>query len=118
MLAQRRDLAKRARGAWGERKVAQWYVDSGYVVLSQNWRTKSGELDLVLRKDDQIVFCEVKARSSSRFGSAVEAVDRRKQQRIRALAVQWLQAHNLHGDVRFDVASVMGTQVEVVEAAF
>ena len=112
------DRSRQARGAWGERLAAQRYLDTGYTILDQNWRTRSGELDLVLRRDDEIVFCEVKARSSNRFGAAVEAVDRRKQSRIRALAAQWLQSHNHHGRIRFDVATITGTRIEVIESAF
>ncbi len=98
--------------------MARWYRDAGYEVLDQNWRTKSGELDLVLARGDEIVFCEVKARRSERYGSALEAVDRRKQMKIRSLAAQWLRAHDRSGRVRFDVAALTGTRLEVVEAAF
>ena len=79
---------------------------------------RSGELDLVLFRDGEIVFCEVKARRSERFGAAVEAVDRRKQIRIRSLAAQWLQASGRRGRVRFDVATVTGVEVNVIESAF
>ena len=112
------DRSRQARGAWGERMAAKWYLDVGYTVLDRNWRTRSGELDLVLCRGDEIVFCEVKSRSSDRFGTAAEAVDRRKQRRIRALAVQWLQVHNRRGRLRFDVVTVTGTNVEVIESAF
>ena len=98
--------------------MARWYRDAGYEVLDQNWRTKSGELDLVLARGDEIVFCEVKARRSDRFGSGLEAVDRRKQIRIRSLAAQWLATHDRSGRVRFDVAALTGTDLEVVEGAF
>ena len=66
----------------------------------------------------RIVFCEVKSRRSERFGAAAEAVDRRKQLRIRSLAAQWLAAHGRAGRVRFDVATVTGTRIEVIEFAF
>ena len=79
---------------------------------------RSGELDLVLFRDGEIVFCEVKARRSERYGAAAEAVDRRKQMRIRSLAAQWLKATGRRGRVRFDVATVTGTEVKVIEAAF
>ncbi|MXZ51787.1 MAG: YraN family protein [Acidimicrobiaceae bacterium] len=112
------DRSKQARGAWGERKVARWYREAGYEVLDQNWRASSGELDLVLFRDGEIVFCEVKSRRSNRFGTAAEAVDRRKQLKIRSLAVQWLQANDRRGRVRFDVATVTGVEVNVIENAF
>ena len=64
------------------------------------------------------MFCEVKSRRSNRFGTAAEAVDRRKQTRIRSLAAQWLEATGRRGRVRFDVATVTGIEVEVIEGAF
>ena len=64
------------------------------------------------------MFCEVKARRSNRFGAAVEAVDRRKQIRLRSLAAQWLRANGRRGHVRFDVAALTGTSLEVIENAF
>ena len=98
--------------------MARWYRDAGYEVLDQNWRVKSGEIDLVLARGDEIVFCEVKARRSDRFGSPAEAVDRRKQIRIRSVAAEWLRTHDRSGDVRFDVATLTGTRLEVIEGAF
>ncbi|MYH78683.1 MAG: YraN family protein [Acidimicrobiaceae bacterium] len=112
------DLSRQARGAWGERKAARWYREAGYEILDQNWRAPSGELDLVLFRDGEIVFCEVKSRRSERYGAAAEAVDRRKQLKIRSLAVQWLQANDRRGRVRFDVATVTGVEVKVIEGAF
>ena len=79
---------------------------------------RAGELDLVLCRDGEIVFCEVKSRRSNRFGAAAEAVDRRKQRRIRSLAAQWLEANDRRGRVRFDVAAVTGVEVDVIEGAF
>ena len=79
---------------------------------------RSGELDLVLFRDGEIVFCEVKSRRSERYGAAAEAVDRRKQIRIRSLAAQWLETSGRRGRVRFDVATVTGVEVDVIEGAF
>ena len=112
------DRSRQAYGAWGENRVARWYRDAGYEILDRNWRARSGELDLVAARGGEIVFCEVKTRRSDRFGAPAEAVDRRKQGRIRSLAVQWLKAHNRRGSLRFDVATVVGPRLEVIEAAF
>lgn len=98
--------------------MSRWYIDEGYVVLDRNWYGDAGELDLVVGRDGQIVFCEVKTRASTRFGVPAEAVDRRKQHRIRGLAVEWLRTRGLSGDIRFDVASVLGGRVTVIEGAF
>ena len=106
-------------GRWGEDKAAAWYTERGWEVLDRNWRGAGGELDLVLRRGGAVVFCEVKTRSSTAYGHPAEAVDRRKQRRIRALAVQWLrQHHEPAATLRFDVACVLKGRLEVLEGAF
>jgi putative endonuclease len=112
--------ARRALGDRGEEAVARWYHDHGYEVVARNWRCREGELDLVVSRPRLVVFCEVKTRSSSAFGSPAEAVTWSKQRRLRALAARWLREgpSRASGDIRFDVASVMGDRVEVIEGAF
>ncbi len=112
------DRSKLALGRWGEERAVRWYRAAGYRVLDRNWFGEAGELDLVLGRDDQIVFCEVKTRSSVRFGDPSEAVGRDKQRRIRSLAVEWLRRNALTGEVRFDVAAVVGGRVSIIESAF
>jgi putative endonuclease len=108
------------RGADGEAAAAAWYAARGYVTLARNWRCSEGELDLVLADGRDVVVCEVKARRSDRFGAPVEAVTRTKQLRIRRLAARWLReaAPFRPAAVRFDVASVLGDRVHVIENAF
>jgi len=116
---------RKALGALGEQAAAEWYEAHGYSVTDRNWRVREGELDLVLLgADGSIVFCEVKTRSSDRFGSPLEAVTPVKQRRLRTLAALWLAAHEgIGGAVRFDVAGVVllpsgEPEVEVVQAGF
>jgi putative endonuclease len=111
--------ARRALGASGESAVAAWYEEQGYEVLARNWRCPAGELDLIVRRGRVFVFCEVKTRSSDAFGAPVEAVTRDKQTRLRHLAARWLDEAPLRPtEIRFDVASVLAGQIEVVEGAF
>ncbi len=106
-------------GAHGETLAAHWYEARGFVVVDRNWRRREGEIDLVLRRDRLLVFSEVKARSSDRYGMPFEAVTRTKQLRIRRLAAMWLAEHTVRGvELRFDVASVSGAHVDVIEGAF
>jgi putative endonuclease len=117
------DRSNLARGRWGERLAAAHYERLGYEVVDRNWRSKTGELDLVLlagaAPEPIYVFSEVKARRTDRFGAPATAVGPAKQRRIRRLALEWLDAHGLAGvDVRFDVVAITGTAVKVYEAAF
>lgn len=107
-------------GASGEDAAARWYEHAGYDVVGRNWRCAFGELDLVLRRGPLVVFCEVKTRSSDRFGTPAEAVTYRKRVRLRRLAAEWLAGCEGAGGraVRFDVAAVRGGTVEVIEDAF
>jgi putative endonuclease len=106
--------------------VAAWYTGRGYAVLSRNWRCREGELDLVVAREDDVVFCEVKTRSGSGFGVPAEAVTAAKQRRLRHLAARWLgeqRPSRGFAEIRFDVACVTlgagGTpNLEVIEAAF
>ncbi len=110
-----------ALGRAVEERAAGWYRDHGYEVVDRNWRCPEGEVDLVAirQRDRLVVFCEVKARRSRRFGSAAEAVGRDKQARLRRLAGRWLADHRARpAGIRFDVAAWDAGRFEVVEAAF
>lgn len=114
-------LERIALGRAVEEQAAEWYRAAGYRVVAQNWRCSDGEIDLVLARqvDRLVVFCEVKARRSARFGSAAAAVGREKQVRLRRLAGRWLAEHRCGAaSIRFDVAAWDAGQFEVVEAAF
>ena len=68
---------------------------AGYEVVARNWRCAEGELDLVVGRPGELVFCEVKTRTSDRFGVPAEAVTIAKQRRLRTLAASFLAEHPL-----------------------
>lgn len=110
-------------GSAGEQAAASWYEEHGYEVMERNWRRREGEVDLIVRKGRTVAFCEVKTRSSDRFGTGAEAVVESKQRRIRRLASRWLQeltpaAGRSLIEIRFDVVSITGGVVDVIEDAF
>ena len=116
---------RRVLGDAGEDLVANWYTDAGYRVLDRNWRCREGELDVVAARDSVLVFCEVKTRRGTAFGSPAEAVTVTKQRRLRTLAMRWLDQHPAARarTLRFDVASVLAERgtppvLDVIENAF
>ena len=113
------DLSNRARGQWGENLAAAHYRRLGHLILDRNWRSSTGELDLVLVDGSTYVFSEVKARRTADFGPASAAVTVAKQRRIRQLAVEWLRAHDVHASsIRFDVVAITGNDIELLTDAF
>ncbi len=117
---------RNARGRWAEECVARWYSQHGYVVVARNFRSKRGELDVVLMHGNELVVCEVKARANNAFGFAAEAVTPAKQLKVRRAThdyVEYLREHDaalharIHG-TRFDVATMTGVQLEVLINAF
>ena len=118
--------ARVARGKWAEDLVSRWYEQHGYVIVARNWRCKRGELDVVACKNGVLVVCEVKARASNAFGTPAEAVTPAKQLKVRRATADFrasLRASNdpllsLVKSVRFDVACVLGTQLEMLEDIF
>jgi putative endonuclease len=97
-------------GAWGEQWAARHLVGQGMVILERNWRGTAGELDLVLRDGDVLVFCEVKTRSSTAWGTPLEAVGRRKAERLRRLGAEWMTVRGVRArEVRVDLVGVLCT---------
>ncbi len=110
-----------ALGLWGERLAACDYRRDGYRVVARNWRGRAGEIDVIVVGHGVVAFCEVKARSSDRFGSPAEAVDRRRRERLRRAASEWLSGpgHDHAGlTIRFDVVSVLPGVLDRIEGAF
>ncbi len=106
-------------GADGEALAAAWYVANGYVVLERNWRCNEGEIDLIVHRRRTVVICEVKTRTTDAFGVPAEAVTSIKRRKLRRLAAKWLeQAPFRPQEIRFDVAAILGGELEIIEAAF
>ena len=110
-------------GHMGEAVAAKYYIRQGYLLLNHNYRTRMGELDLILYKANTIVFAEVKTRTSAQRAAPAEAVDYYKQQRLIAAAGQYLQqSPYADANIRFDVVEVLpagsGWQVHCIRDAF
>jgi putative endonuclease len=115
---------RRTLGIDGESVAAQWYERQGYSIEARNWRCRAGELDIVATRRGELVVCEVKTRTSTRYGTGAEAVDWRKQRTIRRVTSTYLAARRDRPPVgiRFDVAVVTahgrGFEIDVIEHAF
>ena len=98
---------KQAKGRLGEDTAVRLLERAGFRILTRNFRTRFGEVDLVADDRGTIVFVEVKARTSHAFGAPAESVGRRKQERIIKASEEYLAIERLTGRaVRFDVVGV------------
>ncbi len=101
---------RQAIGRWGEEVAARYLTVQGYTILSRNYRTPAGELDIVARDGDAIVFVEVKTRRTSSFGPPQAAVTPAKAAHIITAAQHYLQdTAQIDGDWRIDVVAVFGS---------
>ena len=101
---------KDAVGRFGEDLAATYLRDAGLTIVERNWRCSDGELDIVARDGEVLIFVEVKTRSSTAFGDPAEAVNPVKALRLRKLALRWLADHRdvpYWSQLRFDVVAVL-----------
>lgn len=98
----------RQRGALIERLAAQWLTARGLVLIASNQHAKGGELDLVMRDGDTLVFVEVRHRTSNRHGHPLETITPLKQRRLIKAARFYLHRNRLSCLCRFDVLAVTG----------
>lgn len=105
--------AKDGLGIYGENVAVAHLVAAGLTILDRNWRCEIGEIDIVARDGSTLVVCEVKTRSSNRFGVPLEGVTPRKAARLRRLAARWLLDQSVRPDavrpdeVRIDLVGVL-----------
>jgi len=105
-------------GAAGEANACAFLRESGYEIVARNWRTRRGEIDIIAREGDVVVFVEVKARTSDEFGGPEAAVDKRKQRRLIAAARAFGASTACDLPMRFDVVVVRPEGTTVIRDAF
>lgn len=93
-------------GAWGEALAAEYLRKKHYQLVAAGYRSRFGEIDLIVRDKHFLVFVEVKLRKNDRFASAFEYVDRRKQDRLRVTASIYLSQNETRLQPRFDVIEI------------
>ena len=98
---------KQTKGARGEECAAGFLRVQGYRILERNYRCPLGEVDIIARDGNTVVFVEVKTRTSERFGTPQAAIGPQKQKRMTAIALYYLKGQGWLGKpARFDVAAV------------
>ncbi|MEW5745484.1 MAG: YraN family protein [Nitrospirota bacterium] len=94
-------------GQRGEELAVAYLKGRGYAILHRNYRTPLGEADIIARHEGALVFIEVKARSTVAFGQPFEAVDLRKQEKLKKIALYYVKHKKVDAPVRFDVISII-----------
>ena len=95
-------------GRRGEEAAVSFLTARGLVVVARNWRCREGELDIVARERDTLVFCEVKTRRGVGFGAPLDAITPVKQARLRRLASAYLAEVGGHrGPIRMDAVGIV-----------
>ena len=113
-------MNRRATGSRYEKIAAAYLIEAGYEIIQQNYRFPHGEIDIVAKHGEYLVFIEVKYRSGSSMGDPLEAVDCRKQKRIRNTARVYLYEHGYSEEqpCRFDVVAILGKEIRLIQNAF
>lgn len=106
-------------GEHGEKLACKFLTKQGYKLIEKNYSCKIGEIDLIFKDGDTIVFIEVKTRSSTFFGLPREAVDSHKQNKIKQIATLYMMKKNCYpAKCRCDVIEIMGENITHIKNAF
>ena len=111
--------SNRERGRQYEELAGKYFIEQNYEILKKNWQAGRKEIDIIVKKENLIVFVEVKSSSSKKFGHPSERVDKKKVQNLSDAAKQFILTHNLHDiDLRFDLITFVDGKLEHYENAF
>lgn len=117
-------MKRRDTGILGERLAGEFLREKGYHIIETNYRCTEGEIDIVARHGDDLVFVEVRAKRSGKFGSPEESITPAKQEKLRVVAARYRETHeDLPDSWRIDVVAVeldrrnRPSRIEVIENA-
>lgn len=95
-------------GSFGETLARDYLISKGYKILNMNFRNKFGEIDIICKKNDLLIFCEIKSRYSNSFGSPIESITCYKQKQIIKLSELYLISKKYYNfNVRYDIIEVI-----------
>ncbi len=105
-------------GKEGETAAVRFLLEKNYELVEKNYRFGHGEIDLIVKKDNILIFVEVKYRSSSYFGFPETFVNPAKKKKVLETAEAYMERVNWRADIRFDVVAITGAEIEHFEDAF
>ncbi|MFL5728054.1 MAG: YraN family protein [Cytophagaceae bacterium] len=106
-------------GQLAEEKAAVFLKEKGYEILERNYRYRRSEIDIIAKRENIIVFVEVKYRSRNNFGDPESSVDEKKETQVLNAAENYVFDKDWHGEIRFDIISILRNQaIEHFEDAF
>jgi putative endonuclease len=109
-------MHNKKQGQAGEELACSFLQQQGYRILARNYRAGRAEIDIIAMSNTSVcVFAEVKSRASTLYGFPEESVGRSKQLQIRKAAEQYIAEHDLKGDIRFDIISIVWSQPPAIE---
>ncbi|WP_034772716.1 YraN family protein [Lachnoanaerobaculum saburreum] len=112
-------MNKRQIGSIGEDMAVEFLKSRGVKILERNYQNRFGEIDIIGREDNTLLFIEVKYRKNESFGYPLEAVGFAKREKIRKMARFFLnENHYYHYNIRFDCIGIIGLQIEWIKGAF
>ena len=117
-------MKRRETGALGERTACDFIGKNGYEIIETNYRCRDGEVDIIAKQKETLVFIEVRTKKSLKFGSPEESITQIKKERLRAVAEHYRQNHeNLSPEWRIDVVAIQMdssgkvSRIEIIENA-
>ena len=115
-------MTKDELGNWGEEYSVIYLQKKGYEVVERNYRFQKNEIDIIAKFGNNLIIVEVKTRQTAEIGEPWRAVTKSKQKQIIKVANQYVQAHQIDLDVRFDIVSIVHnsyrTEIDHIEGAF
>ncbi|ETR74133.1 MAG: endonuclease [Candidatus Magnetoglobus multicellularis str. Araruama] len=111
-------------GKDSETLAVNYLLENGYTIIQRNFRTKGGEIDIIARENNTLVFVEVKSRTSTRYGHALQSLTHRQKKRLTKTALMYLHQHQMKNQsARFDVVAIQkkqytGTDIRLIKNAF
>jgi len=111
-----RDTIK--KGKEGETRAEQFLIENGFEIVFRNYRHKRSEIDLIVKKNNWLVFVEVRMRNSSTYGYPEQTISLAKRKKVMEGAAHYLEESNWQGNVRYDVIAIYKNEIRHFEDAF